>query len=261
MKKLLITLVGLFLLLDAVAQIRLSKLIIRKGEVFSFHQSDIVVTDTLIMMDSSGISLNRLKRENYLHSKVAIIGTNCFIDGSGMSGKPGRDGLSGVSPVGPCRSGSDGRSGTRGLDGLPGTNLLIYFQQVAFKGQLIVNLSGGDGGRGGQGGAGGNGSPGTVHCNGGNGGRGGAGGSGANGGDGGNLTLHGPGILQDQILKMTKLICPGGQYGRGGIGGYSGSAGLGPNRKDGRSGPAGAEGVDGFSGRNGSISYVVNQVQ
>jgi hypothetical protein len=261
MKKIVIALVCLGVCIELSGQIRMSKLVIRKGEVFSFNQSDILVADTLVMQDSAGISLNRLKKENYLHAKVAIVGSNCFIDGSGMSGKPGRNGTNGQSPVGPCRSGTDGRNGTRGLDGIQGMNLLVYFQQVAFKGPLVINLSGGDGGAGGQGGAGGNGSPGTVHCNGGNGGRGGAGGSGANGGDGGNLTLHGPAILQDQILKMTKLICPGGQYGRGGIGGYSGSAGLGPNRKDGRSGPAGAEGIDGLSGKNGTITYVVNQVQ
>lgn len=238
------------------AQIHVSKLVIRANEKFSFDQSDIVVADTLIMEDSSSIVLNRLKKENYLHTKLAIIGKGCSIEGFGVQGKPGRTGISGDSPLGPCRSGTNGRNGTRGLDGTTGVNLFLYLEKITFKGDLAIHLNGGNGGNGGIGGEGGGGGSGTVHCNGGDGGNGGNGGNGANGGNGGLLTIHCP--INLKTLVDTKIISNnhGGEFGKGGRGGYAGSAGLGPSKKNGKGGVAGSEGVDGIHGKSGSVSIV-----
>jgi hypothetical protein len=240
------------------AQIHVSKLIVKANEKFSFEQSDIVVADTLIMEDSSRIELNRLKKENYLHSKVAIIGKGCMIEGFGVNGKPGRTGAPGDSPIGPCKTATNGRNGGRGLDGASGVDLFLYLEKVTFKGPLTVNLNGGNGGDGGRGGEGGSGSSGTVHCNGGDGGIGGNGGNGANGGNGGRLTINCPVTITEKVNKNLKVIYAGGPYGRGARGGYAGAAGLGPSRKNGKPGVAGTTGVDGQRGRNGASSTVVH---
>lgn len=238
------------------AQIHVSKLVIKKGEIFSFGESDIVVADTLIMEDSSSIVLNRLKKENYLHTKVAIIGKKCSIQGNGIKGNAGRSGRSGASPLGPCKSGTNGTQGGRGLDGTSGVNLFLYLEKVKANEPLTIDLRGGDGGTGGKGGDGGTGTSGTVHCKGGDGGLGGNAGNGANGGSGGSLTIHCPENLSETVTKQLKVFNAGGYLGKGGRGGYPGSAGLGPNRKNGKQGMPGAEGLDGGLGKNGMVSIV-----
>ena len=86
--------------ISAFAQVRVDKLVLKPGELFELdHQSDILVTDTLIMMDSSMIILNELKRENFIRTKVAIIGNDCKIIGVGIHGQPGRSGRPGVTSV------------------------------------------------------------------------------------------------------------------------------------------------------------------
>jgi hypothetical protein len=258
MKRIAVTLGCVVILSVSHAQIHVSKLVIKTGEIFSFDESDIVVADTLIMEDSSSIVLNRLKKENYLHMKIAIIGKNCSIQGSGVNGKQGRPGRSGASPLGPCKSGANGTQGVRGLDGTSGVNLFLYLDKITMKEPLIIDLQGGDGGIGGKGGDGGTGTSGTVHCKGGDGGSGGNAGNGANGGHGGSLTIHCPASLSEKLQKEIKVKNHGGQFGKGGRGGYPGSAGLGPNRKNGKQGMPGAEGLDGGLGKNGAINIVHN---
>ena len=258
MKKIVVMLGWMVMVLSSHAQIHVSKLIIKSGQNFSFNESDIVVADTLMMEDSSSIVLNRLKKENYLHIKVAIIGKNCSIQGSGINGNAGRSGKSGASPLGPCKSGMNGTQGGRGLDGTSGVNLFLYLDRITMNDPLIVDLHGGDGGGGGKGGDGGTGTSGTVHCKGGDGGTGGNAGNGANGGSGGSLIIHCPAELKDLVSKEIKVKNHGGAFGKGGRGGYPGSAGLGPNRKNGKQGMPGAEGLDGGLGKNGTISIVQN---
>jgi hypothetical protein len=238
------------------AQIHVSKLIIKKNQKYIFEQTDIVVADTLIMEDSAVIVLNPLKRENYLHAKVMIVGNNCSIQGNGINGTQGRAGRPGNSPVGPCKSATNGTAGGRGLDGTSGVNLFLYIDKVTMKNSLTIDLHGGDGGTGGKGGEGGSGTSGTVHCPGGNGGVGGNAGNGANGGNGGSLTIHCPEVLKEQLNKNLKIKNYGGQFGKGGRGGYPGSAGLGPTR--GRPGMPGEEGIDGQLGKNGAVTIVQN---
>lgn len=239
------------------AQIHVSKLIIKSKQKYSFGESDIVVADTLIMEDSSRIELNSLKRENYLHSKVLIVGNHCSIVGSGINGKQGRSGRSGNSPVGPCKSGTSGTEGGRGLDGTPGVNLFLYLEHVTLKSSLIIDLHGGDGGTGGSGGEGGSGTSGIVHCNGGNGGAGGNGGNGANGGEGGTIAIYCPAGLSELVHKNFKVRNQGGAFGRAGRGGYSGTGGLGPSGRNGKNGKQGEEGFDGFVGKNGKLTVVL----
>ena len=236
----------------------MNKLVIKKGETFSFNESDIVVADTLIMEDSSSIVLNRLKKENYLHTKLLVIGRNCSIQGNGVKGNPGRAGRPGASPLGPCKSGANGTQGGRGLDGTSGVNLFLYLDKVTMKGPLTIDLRGGDGGTGGKGGDGGTGTSGTLHCKGGDGGIGGNAGNGANGGNGGSLTIHCPANMSERLGKEMRVLGTGGYLGKGGRGGYPGSAGLGPNRKNGKQGMPGSEGLDGGLGRNGTVSFVHN---
>ena len=189
----------LFLLVGSVyAQVRVSKLVIKAKETYVLQNSDILVADTLIMMDSSRLIMNKLKPENYLRVKVGRFGKDCVIEAKGINGQPGRNGANGNTPTGPCMNGSPGKDGTRGLDGTKAIKLFLYLDRVTIRGQLTIDVSGGDGGRGGHGGAGGGGSPGTMHCNGGNGSNGGMAGPGGNGGDGGTLEIIVP---KPQALK------------------------------------------------------------
>src|SRR5688500_13371758 len=205
----------LFLSNSLLAQVRVSKLLLKAGETYTLAETDILVADTLVMMDSSRIILNKLKPDNFIRTKVAIIGSYCVIDGKGISGKPGRQGRSGLSYNAPCRDGLPGSPGSRGLDGRPGVNLFLYLERVTIRGPLTIDLSGGDGGQGGQGGSGGGGSPGTLHCNGGNGANGGAGAPGGNGAIGGNLVLSSPRIQLLQPAIGTKILVKtqGGNHG------------------------------------------------
>ncbi|MEO7989075.1 MAG: hypothetical protein ABI663_06005 [Chryseolinea sp.] len=242
------------------AQVRISKLIIKSGQKYVLDQSDILVADTLIMMDSSTLVLNKLKRDNFVRAQIAIFGNHCTIDGRGENGKPGRDGKPGITPSGPCLHGSPGKDGSKGLDGMHGVNLFLYLETIKVKGQLIVDLSGGRGGRGGNGGMGGGGSPGTVHCVGGNGSNGGNAAQGGNGGNGGSLTLNSKKTPAANQWIGSKIIVKisGGLSGPGGRVGYHGSAGLGPSRKNGRDGEPGLENKSGIAGLPGSTKFEAN---
>jgi hypothetical protein len=250
----------LFLSIPLYGQVRVSKLVINSKETYTLEQSDILVTDTLVMMDSSRIVLNKLKTDNFIRAKVAIFGSYCMIDGKGVTGHAGRAGRNGLSYNGPCRDGLPGGPGTKGLDGGLGINLFLYLEKVTIKGPLIIDISGGDGGLGGPGGSGGGGSPGTLHCNGGNGANGGDGASGGNGARGGNLVLS---TSKNQSLRIwigTKIWVKnnGGNPGEGGHAGYHGGAGLGPGRKNGKNGEPGAEGKSGNTGIDGSLKFESN---
>jgi len=251
----------LFLTGSLSAQVRVSKLVIKPKEIYNLDQSDILVADTLIMMDSSKIVLNKLKSENFIRVKVARFGNHCTIDGRGIDGQPGRNGLPGVTLTGPCLNGTPGRDGTRGLDGTRGINLFMYLEKVTIKGQLMIDLTGGNGGRGGNGGNGGGGSSGTMHCFGGNGAKGGNAGQGANGGNGGVLTITvpKPQVLRDLIIANKISVSNiGGSAGLSGKGGYHGGAGLGPSKKNGKDGEPGADSTNGGSGAKGSLVIQAN---
>jgi len=237
------------------AQIRVGKLVIQPHETFYLDSTDILVADSLIMMDSSRIKLNGLKAENFIRTNVAIFGKNCRIDGRGVPGKKGTDGTGGLTPIGPCRNGVAGRNGLRGLSGGSGINLFLYIDKIHADGRLIIDLSGGNGGDGGNGGAGGGGSPGTHHCNGGDGGGGGNGGSGGDGGRGGLLTIGGRDAVITKALIGNLLIVKnhGGSFGYGGFSGAGGQAGLGPGKKHGKSGQKGADGLYGRPGDSGTV--------
>jgi hypothetical protein len=238
--------------LIAFGQVRVGKLVLKTGEVYTLSPSDIIVADTLIMMDSSRIVLNGLKRENYIRVGVAILGNHCVIDGEGIHGKPGKPAKAhGIPQGGPCQTGLAGRNGLRGLDGGPGTDLFLYIDKIRSTGRLTIILSGGNGGNGGDGATGGGGNPGTVHCHGGDGGRGGDGGSGGYGGNGGNLTVGGTDQIMVRSLIGNQIVVlnRGGNYGYGGISGPGGPSGRGPGRKNGK------EGAHGINGHNGHIGY------
>jgi len=241
-------------------QIRVSKLVLKPKEVYDLGQSDILVADTLIMMDSSRLILNHLKQDNFIRTQVAIFGNACIIDGAGINGKPGRKGRDGETPIGPCKNGTNGRAGSRGLDGVHAVNLYLYFNKLTIKGKIFINLTGGHGGNGGGGGHGGGGSPGTVHCNGGNGGNGADGALGGNGGDGGTLTLNCITCPAVDGLIGTKIQLSngGGTFGFGGISGYDGPPGLGPSRRNGVSGIRGFDGANGKSGNKGGLKFEKN---
>jgi hypothetical protein len=248
-----------FISVSCFAQVRIEKLVIKANGVYTLSPSDIIVADTLIMMDSSRIRLNELKSENYIRAHVAIIGKKCMIDGRGINGKKGTNGAAGRAPVGPCQNGTPGRNGLKGLDGTSGINLFLYIDSINVMGNLVIDLSGGNGADGGDGGVGGGGSPGTTHCNGGSGGDGGSGGTGGSGGRGGTLTLGGSAMRVMRTLLGTKMVISnkGGTFGYGGISGYGGGAGLGPDRKNGKSGNPGIDGYHGRPASNGSISFEI----
>jgi hypothetical protein len=242
------------------AQVRVSTLVIKQNEIYRLSPSDIIVADTLIMMDSSKIILNPLKTENFIRAGVVMIGNNCSIEGKGTNGTRGRNGIAGNTPIGPCKNGSAGRDGARGLDGTPGIKLFLYIDKVNTFGSLTVDLSGGNGGDGGNGGPGGGGSPGTNQCNGGNGGNGGNAGAGGNGGDGGILTLGGKEArdVRKKLGTTLKVFTKAGTFGYGGILGHSGPPGLGPNKRYGKGGLAGQDGHDGRPGTMGTILFENN---
>jgi hypothetical protein len=244
----------------SLAQVRVSKLVIDKNEIYRLNPSDIIVADTLVMMDSSRIILNGLKPENFIRASVVIIGNNCSIEGKGINGLRGRDGAPGNSPIGPCKNALAGRNGGRGLDGTPGIKLFLYIDKINSFGSLTIDLSGGNGGDGGNGGAGGGGSPGTNQCNGGNGGNGGNAGAGGNGGDGGVLTLGGKEAreIRKKLGSSLKVFTKAGTFGYGGIYGHAGPAGLGPNKRNGKDGMPGLEGQDGRPGNIGTILFENN---
>jgi hypothetical protein len=246
-------------LVNATAQARYGTLVIKAGETFNFGNHDILVADTLIMQDSSRILLNKLKKENYIRTKVAIFGKGCLIDGSGIEGVNGRTGRAGISPIGPCRDGTDASNGVKGLDGGEATHLILYLSKVSIDEPITVNLVGGFGGNGGNGGDGGSGSPGTVHCNGGNGGNGGNGAQGGNGGNGGFLTIDCKDcpVTYDWLDEKILVLNYGGREGAGGRGGAAGFFGGGPRGRNGKYGRMGTTGARGNPGKRGSVNFVI----
>jgi hypothetical protein len=256
MARAIVILLGCFSI-SAFAQVRVGKLVIQPHETYLLDSTDILVVDSLVMMDSSWIKLNRLKAENFIRTKVAIFGKHCRIVGTGVFGKKGTDGTAGLTPIGPCRDGVAGGNGFRGLSGGSGINLFLYIDKIHLQDKLIIDLSGGNGGDGGNGGEGGGGGPGTYHCNGGDGGNGGNGGSGGDGGPGGVLTLGGRDEVITKSLMGNLLVVKnnGGSFGYGGISGTGGPAGLGPNRKNGIAGKKGAEGLYGRPGISGTVLF------
>src|SRR5258706_1218698 len=162
-----------------------------------------MVVDTLILHDSSRIILNTLKKDNFIHLKKLVVGRGSAIVGKGQPGIPGTPGQSIGTPGGPCRDGANGLAGTQGTAGTNGVTLLLYLDELVIKGNLVIDLAGGDGGDGGKGGNGGDGNTGTRLCQGGNGGDGGLGAAGGKGGAGGNLT--------HTAKERSKLRKPKGQ--------------------------------------------------
>lgn len=244
------------------AQVRLGRLELKPKEVYTIETSDILVLDTLIMRDSSSIVISGKleKKDIFIHSKKIVVGKGCKIIGHGENGKPGKDGIKGLNGEGPCRDGQFGKDGTGGAHGDYGRSLSIYCTTLDIKGNLIVDLNGGDGGDGGKGGEGGGGSPGTRVCIGGNGGTGGNGSSGGNGGDAGSLLLACKECINPRgLLNQTLLVKTyGGHAGIGGVGGPGGPAGLNPagnTSQDGKIGVRGKTGADGAGGKNGAINF------
>lgn len=245
-------------LLVAFSQIREDKLVIGKNESFKLFKSDIIVVDTLILLDSAKIILNGDKADNFIHAKIVHIGSGCQIIGKGADGINGQVGLPGYTAIGPCKNGIPGRVGTPGTSASNGINLYLYFDALTIKSALRIELSGGNGGDGGNGGHGGGGSPGTRLCQGGNGGKGGDGTPGGNGGDGGLLTISCKSCPDLRAWLGNKIVVRnyGGNAGLGGEGGRGGLAGLVSAGKplDGEQGEKGKPGATGESGRNGAIN-------
>ncbi len=253
---------GLFLSvlsLGVTAQIRLEKLVLERGQRYQLEGSDILVVDTLIMRDSSHIILNRNKTDNYIHARIASIGNGCTIEGSGKRGTDGTNGTAGADQLSPCRQANPGGDAEDGANGETGTNLFFYSDDIQIKGNLTINLNGGDGGDGGDGGQGGGGGPGTRVCPGGDGGQGGNGMQGGNGGNGGNFTLQCKRCPDYQVWLGSKLYIKNyaGFGGMGGEAGRGGLAGLGPLR-DGRNGIRGSHGEEGVTGKNGIVTFTRN---
>ncbi|CAN5306095.1 hypothetical protein BH10BAC4_BH10BAC4_04310 [soil metagenome] len=250
-----------WLLLSTVAwgQVHLRKLVLKPHEVYELKGTDILVVDSLIMMESSKIILNKLKPANFIHAKAAVFHKGSYIDGRGVVGLKGQKGADGTSPQNPCADGGSGATGADGTYGGHGTNLSMYIGDIYFKGNLTIDVSGGDGGEGGDGGNGGGGGPGTRICKGGHGGDGGNGSAGGNGGNSGTLTLVAPRIPELRIMLGDKIMVNsyGGNGGLGGEGGGRGLSGLSPvgnNKLDGKAGKKGAKGKDGLPGKPGAIN-------
>ena len=149
---------------NAGAQIRLGILTVQRKEIYQIRGTDILVVDTLVLLDSARIMLNPSKRNNYIHAKKIVAGKGSVIDGKGPRGEDGKHGTNGSSSGGPCRDGSDGQPGTPGNPGKDAVNLFLYVDDLRINGTLIIDLAGGDGGDGGRGGAGGGGDRGTRVC-------------------------------------------------------------------------------------------------
>ena len=254
MKKIGLSFLLVFLLFQSWSQIRLTKLVLKQGEIYTIKKTDILVVDTLIMEDGSKIFLNNEKNENFIHAKYAFIGKNCLIDGEGKKGNAGKAGQNGVTQLGPCKDGGIGANGSPGIVGQPGITLSIYSTKLNVTGSIVIDLNGGDGGDGGNGGNGGDGGSGTRLCPGGNGGLGGNGSNGANGGQGGSLNIHCKDCPDLNLLMGEKILVRnfggfGGQLGNGGAGGR---AGLG--QSDGQNGSRGKDGLAGKQGKQGIVT-------
>jgi hypothetical protein len=241
-------------------QISLKKLELKSKEVYTIKESDIIVVDSLIMRDSSKIILNKLKPVNFIHAKVAVFYKGTVIEGRGVTGLKGKKGKTGSSPQSPCTDGGPGTRGTEGTYGGHGTSLMLYLSDIVLKGNVTIDVSGGDGGDGGAGGDGGGGGTGTRVCKGGDGGPAGDGGLGGNGGNAGTVTFTAPRIPELRLTLGEKVIVKnyGGNAGNGGDGGVRGLAGLnnaGNAKLDGKSGKKGLSGTTGIAGKDGAVNF------
>ncbi|MBL7865193.1 MAG: hypothetical protein JNK10_09970 [Cyclobacteriaceae bacterium] len=246
--------------IQAFGQVRLHTLVIKSKEVYELKGSDILVVDTLIMMDSSTLVLNKLKKDNFIHAKKVVFYRGSLIEGKGVAGLPGRNGRAGTSSSSPCSDGGSGTKGTDGTDGGSGINLFMSFNDIVLHGVPVIDVSGGDAGDGGDGGTGGGGGSGTRLCVGGNGGSGGPGSNGGNGGGGGAITFHATSIPELRSMLGEQIIIKnfGGNLGYAGDGGGGGFAGLNPTGKnslDGKPGKKGLKGKSGVAGKTGAIHF------
>ncbi len=246
---------------QALGQVRLTTLVVKPGEVYALKGTDILVVDTLILMDSATLQLNKLKSENFIHAKKLVFHRGSRIDGRGVHGIAGRSGRPGVSSSSPCSNGGNGGIGTEGTNGGQGINLFISFQDIVLHGVPVLDVSGGDAGDGGKGGTGGRGGTGTRICAGGNGGLGGPGSRGGNGGSSGNITFQARSVPELRSMLGERIIIQnfGGHPGTGGEGGGGGYAGLNPVGKsslDGKPGRKGARGKNGVAGKPGAITFL-----
>jgi len=252
---------ALVIMSPAFGQVRLNTLVVKPKEVYELKGTDILVVDTLILMDSATLLLNKLRAENFIHAKVLVLYPGSLIDGKGVHGIGGRTGRPGVSSSAPCSDGSTGLQGTEGTHGGNGISLFLSFQDIVLHGAFRIDVSGGDAGDGGKGGIGGGGGSGTRLCAGGNGGDGGPGSNGGNGGNAGTLTFQAKQIpeLRFMLGERIQVRNYGGNPGAGGEGGGGGYAGLnaaGKNTLDGKPGRKGQRGKDGQSGKPGEIKFL-----
>ncbi len=246
--------------LPAFGQVRMNTLVVKPGEVYELKGTDILVVDTLILMDSATLLLNKLKAENFVHAKKIVFYRGSLIDGKGVHGISGRPGRQGPSSSAPCSNGGSGLQGTEGTNGGHGISLFLSFQDIILHGAPTIDISGGDAGDGGKGGIGGGGGTGTRLCAGGNGGAGGPGSHGGNGGNAGTLTFQATRIPELRSMLGEQIIVHnyGGNPGTGGEGGSGGYAGLnaaGKSSLDGKSGRKGPKGKDGQTGKPGAILF------
>lgn len=255
------TLLTLLIALPAFGQVRMNTLVVKTKEVYELKGTDILVVDTLILMDSATLVLNKLKTENFIHAKKVVFYQGSAIDGKGVHGISGRIGRPGPSSSAPCSNGGAGLQGTEGTNGGHGISLFLSFQEIVLHGVPTIDISGGDAGDGGKGGIGGGGGTGTRLCAGGNGGTGGPGSNGGNGGHAGTLTFQAKRIPELRSMLGDRIIVRnyGGNPGTGGEGGGGGYAGLnaaGKNSLDGKSGRKGQRGKDGQAGKPGAIVFL-----
>src|SRR5690348_6612143 len=118
-----ICLASLLIVTSGYSQIRVTKLVLEPKEKFVIEKSDILVVDTLVMLDSSSIILNISKKDNFIHAKQVIVGRNCSIIGHGLNGESGLAGERGVTSRAPCRRGLPGANAKEGGLGQDATNL------------------------------------------------------------------------------------------------------------------------------------------
>ena len=244
----------------ASGQVRLNTLVLKPKEVYELKGSDILVVDTLIMMDSSVLLLNKLEGDNYIHAKKVVFYRGSLIDGKGVPGLPGRNGRTGSSSSTPCSNGGTGTKGTEGTNGGNGINLFLSFSDIVLRGVPTIDVSGGDAGDGGNGGVGGGGGSGTRLCAGGSGGTGGAGSNGGNGGNAGTITFHATSVPELRSMLGERIIVHNyggnlGSAGEGGGGGYAGLSPTGKNSFDGKQGKKGTRGRDGIAGKPGGVLF------
>lgn len=253
--------VTLLLSLPALGQIRINTLVVKPRQVYELKGTDILVVDTLILMDSAVLLLNKLKTENFIHARKVVFYRGSLIDGKGVHGVKGRNGRQGASSSAPCSNGSPGSSGTEGTNGGHGISLYLAFNDIVLHGTPTIDVSGGDAGDGGNGGLGGGGGTGTRICAGGNGGAGGPGSNGGNGGNAGKITFQATSVPELRSMLGERIIIRNyggnpGSGGEGGSGGYAGLSSTGKNSLDGKPGKKGNRGKDGASGKPGAINFV-----